>query len=115
MIPQIGFSEMLLLGLLAIIVVGPKDLPKLMKAVGGFMARLRALGNEFKSAFDDMGADEEMAELRREIEELKQMGKLTGLDDDGEFDREMRDLNTELREGASLDNPKTDSPKGNAE
>lgn len=105
MIPQIGFAEMLVLALLAIIVVGPKDLPKLMKAVGGFMSRIRAMGQEFKDAFDDMGADAEMAELRREIEDLKNMGKLSNLSDEA-FDEDMRSLDQELRDGTDLSSPK---------
>lgn len=110
MIPQIGFAEMLVLALLAIIVVGPKDLPKLMRSLGGFMSRIRAMGQEFKDAFDDMGADAEMAELRREIDELKSMGKLSNLSDEA-FDEDMRALDRELRDGTDLSSPKGESDK----
>ena len=96
---------MLVLALLAIIVVGPKDLPKLMRSLGGFMARIRALGQEFKSAFDEMGEAEEMAALRKEIEDLKKMGKLSNLSDEA-FEEDMRALDDEMREGIALDNPK---------
>ncbi len=98
---------MLVLALLAIIVVGPKDLPKLMRSLGGFMAKIRSLGQEFKSAFDEMGEATDMAELRREIEELKEMGKLSNLSDEA-FEEDMRNLDNEMREGVSLDNPKAD-------
>jgi len=87
MLPSIGFPEMLVIVLLAIIFVGPKDLPQLMRTIGQWMARIRAMGNEFKSAFDDMGVDNEVASIRREIEEMKSMGKL-----DPELDDEMRAL-----------------------
>jgi len=107
MIPQLGFAEMLVLVLLAIIVVGPKDLPKLMRSVGQFMAKIRAMGQEFKDAFDDMGAEEEMAELRREIEELKGMGKLSNLSDEA-FEEDMRALDEEIRDSTERDNPKGD-------
>lgn len=105
MIPQIGFAEMMVLALLAIIVVGPKDLPKLMRSVGGFMAKIRAMGQEFKDAFDDMGAEEEMAELRREIDDLKKMGKLSNLSDEA-FAEDMRALDNDLRDGTDLSSPK---------
>ncbi len=106
MIPQIGFAEMIVLALLAIIVVGPKDLPKLMRSMGRFMARIKALGQEFRNAFDEMGEAEEMAELRREIEELKSMGKLSNLSDEA-FEEDMRNLDRDIRESTSLDNPKS--------
>ncbi len=103
---------MIVLALLAIIVVGPKDLPKLMRSIGQFMAKIRSLGNEFKSAFDEMGEAAEMAELRKEIEELKAMGKLENLIDE-DLGEDMRALDAELREGTSLDNPKiTEKPSG---
>ena len=111
MIPQIGFAEMLILALIAIIVVGPRDLPKLMRSIGQFMARIRALGQEFKNAFDDMGAEQEVAELRKEIEELKKMGKIPDLDEE-ELAQDMRALDQELREGTDLNSPKTESKSG---
>ncbi len=110
MIPQIGFAEMMVLALLAIIVVGPKDLPKLMRTIGGLMARIRAMGQEFKDAFDDMGADAEMAELRKEIEDLKKMGKLSNLSDEA-FAEDMRALDDDLREGTDLSSPKAPAPE----
>ena len=71
MLPSIGFMEMMVLALLAIIVVGPKELPKLMRTLGQYMARIRALGNEFKSAFDEMDVDDEVAAIRRRLKSLK--------------------------------------------
>jgi len=110
MIPQLGFAEMIVLVLLAIIVVGPKDLPKLMRSMGQFMARMRALGNEFKQAFDDMGAEDEIAEMRREIEELKKMGQLENLSDDA-FAEDMRALDSDLRAATDMSSPKSKTSK----
>jgi len=105
MIPQIGFAEMIVLMLLAIIVVGPKDLPKLMRTIGGAMAKVRMMASEFTRAFDDMGAEQEMADLRREIEELKNLGKLENLSDEA-FAEDMRALDKDLREATDMSNPK---------
>ena len=105
MLPSSGFMEMMVLALLAIIVVGPKELPKLMRTLGQYMARIRALGNEFKSAFDEMDVDDEVAAIRREIEELKKVGKL-GLDEvEEDLNAEMRELNDELRDGIDQSSP----------
>jgi len=106
MIPQLGFAEIIILGLLALIVVGPKDLPRMMKAIGQFLARLRSLGQEFKSAFDEMGQAAEMEELRKEIEELKKLGKLENLSEEA-FGEDMVALDRDLRDGTRLENPKS--------
>jgi len=105
MIPQFGFAEMIVLALLAIIVVGPKDLPKLMRTFGQFMAKVRSMGQEFKDAFDDMGAEEEIAQMRRELEDLRDMSKLENLVDDG-LGEEMRELDSDLRKATDLSSPK---------
>lgn len=106
MIPQFGFAEMVVLALLAIIVVGPKDLPKLMRTMGQFMAKMRAMGQEFKDAFDDMDADSEIKAMRQEIEELKNLGKLENLTD-GKFADEMRTLDNDIREATDMSSPKS--------
>ena len=106
MLPSIGFPEMLVIVLLAIIFVGPKDLPQLMRTIGQWMSRIRAMGNEFKSAFDDMDVDGEVAAIRREIEEMKALGKI-----DPDLDDEMRALNQELREGTDMSSPYKPVPK----
>lgn len=110
MIPQIGFAEMMVLVILAIIVVGPKDLPKLMRSIGQFMAKMRALGNEFKQAFDDMGAEDEIAAMRREIEELKKLGDLDP-EIKADLANEMRSLDTDIRSASDISSPKTPDPK----
>ncbi|MEP3892041.1 MAG: Sec-independent protein translocase protein TatB [Hellea sp.] len=114
MIPQFGFAEILVLALLAIIVVGPKDLPKLMRTLGGFMAKVRAMGQEFKDAFDDMDADDEIAQMRKEIEELKNLGKFENLVGE-DVTNEMRELDADIREATDFSSPKGEgspSPEG---
>ena len=109
MLPSIGFPEMLVIVLLAIIFVGPKDLPKLMRTIGQWMARIRAMGNEFKSAFDDMDVNEDVAAIRREIEEMKSLGKLPS-----DIDDEMRGLDDDIRAGTDMSSPYKPVPKEDA-
>ncbi len=102
MIPQLGFAEMLIIAVLALVVVGPKDLPKMMRTAGRFMAKIKTMGNEFKDAFNQIGEDEELAELRKEIDELKSLGQMSNLSDEA-FEEDMRALDADLRSGTSLD------------
>ena len=71
MMPQIGFSEMLLLGILALVVLGPRDLPLMMRKFGRFTGKLRAMAWEFRQSFDEIGRQAELDELRKEVEALK--------------------------------------------
>lgn len=69
--PGIGGLEILVIGLLALIVVGPKDLPLMMRKVGQFVGRARAMAAEFRSSFDEMARQAELDELRKEVEALR--------------------------------------------
>ena len=66
-----GAFEMLLIGAIALIVVGPKDLPMLMRKVGQFTAKMRGLAAEFRSSFDEMARQSELDELRKEVEAMR--------------------------------------------
>ena len=71
MLPQFGFTELLLVAVVALIVVGPSDFPLMMRKLGQFVAKGRAMANEFRAAFDDIAKQAELDELRKEIEDLK--------------------------------------------
>lgn len=71
MIPQIGFTEMMLVGALALIIVGPRDLPLMMRKVGKLWGQARGLAREFQSSFEELGRQAEIEELRKEVEALR--------------------------------------------
>jgi len=71
LLPQFGFFELMLIAVIALVVVGPKDLPKLMRSAGQMVARARRMAGEFTAAFDQMARETEMEEMRQEIEALK--------------------------------------------
>ncbi len=64
---DIGWTELLVIAVVAVVVVGPKDLPKLMRAAGKWAGRARAMADQFKRSFDDMARQSELEELRAEV------------------------------------------------
>ncbi len=67
MVPGIGGSEIVVIAVVALIVVGPKDLPKMLRQLGRFVGKMRAMADEFKSSFDDMARQTELDDLRKEV------------------------------------------------
>lgn len=61
----------------ALVVVGPKDLPRLMNMAGKWAAKARGMASEFRRSFDEMARESELAELRKEIEDLKNNNPVT--------------------------------------
>lgn len=94
MLPGIGFFEIVMLGVLALVVVGPRDLPKLLRQVGQCVGHVRRMGNEFQRSFDDLGRELELDELRKEIQAIKR-GEVGPV---GEITRELTDLEGEVNE-----------------
>lgn len=71
MLPGVGFSELVVLAVIALLVVGPRDLPLMLRKLGRQMAKMRALANEFRTGFDELARQAELDELKREVEALR--------------------------------------------
>lgn len=67
---DIGWTELLVIAVVAVVVVGPKDLPKMMRVVGQWAGRARAMADQFKRSFDDMARQSELEDLRSEVMKL---------------------------------------------
>jgi len=99
--PGIGGLEILVIGLLALIVVGPKDLPLLLRKVGKAVGKAKAMANEFRSSFDEMARQSELDELRKEVQALRTGQGMVPLG--AEADAAFRDIQTDLNR--PLDEP----------
>ncbi|KAB7739635.1 twin-arginine translocase subunit TatB [Parvibaculum sedimenti] len=68
---DIGWSELLLVGVLALVFVGPKDLPRVMRTAGKYVGKMRAMAREFQQSFEDLARESELEELRKQVAELR--------------------------------------------
>ena len=71
MLPEVGALEYLIIAAVALIVVGPKDLPVLLRQLGQFLAKLRGMASEFRASFDEMARQSELDDLRKEVEAMR--------------------------------------------
>ncbi len=60
-----------MIGALALIVIGPKDLPIAMRRLGQFIGKMRAMAAEFRASFDELARQSELDDLRKEVEALR--------------------------------------------
>lgn len=69
--PGIGMFEWVMIGIIALVVVGPKDLPVMFRRAGQMVGKLRGMAADFRSSFDEMARQSELDELRQELNALK--------------------------------------------
>lgn len=79
---DLSWAHILILLVVALVVVGPKDLPRLMHIVGRWVGKARAMANEFRKSFDEMARQGELDELRKEIAALRAERPLANLEQD---------------------------------
>ncbi len=68
--PDIGWMELMVIGIVALIVVGPKDLPVMFRKAGLFVGRIKGMAREFTSAMNDAADQTGMREMNREMKAL---------------------------------------------
>jgi sec-independent protein translocase protein TatB len=101
----IGAAELMLIAAVALIVVGPKDLPLLMRRIGQFTARMRAMAAEFRSSFDEMARQSELDELRKEVEALRRGEVLNEAGGKVEMEQVFQEIDEGLKGGETSPYP----------
>lgn len=72
---DIGWSELLVVGIVALVVVGPKELPGLLRSLGKAIATVRRMAGDFQSQFNEAMREAELDELRKEVDALRSTAK----------------------------------------
>ena len=67
---DIGWGELLLIGIVALIAIGPKELPGALRALGQWVAKIRRMASEFQNQFHEAMREAELADLKKEVDEM---------------------------------------------
>ena len=86
---DIGFPEFLLISFVLLIVVGPKDLPKVLRSITSFIRKIKSMASQFHSGIDDLANEAEISDLRKEVNKIDKksliddhIGEIKELEDD---------------------------------
>jgi sec-independent protein translocase protein TatB len=89
-------SKLLILGIIALLVVGPKDLPILLRTIGKYMGMIRKQANEFRAQFDEAMKESELDSLRKEVENVGREAQATMRDAEHSVQKEVDLANSQV-------------------
>lgn len=67
---DIGWTELVVIAVVAIVVIGPKDLPRAMRTVGQFTGKLRRMAREFQGQFNEAIREAELEDVKKSIQDI---------------------------------------------
>ena len=103
---DIGWTEILVITVIALFVVGPKDIPKTLRIVGVWLGKLKSLSREFQNTVEEAVRDSELDEVKKQIQSAKSdftKGMTDTIDSEGELTEMMRGVDV-------IDKEKNDKP-----
>jgi sec-independent protein translocase protein TatB len=104
---DIGWSELVVIAVVALIAIGPKELPGVLRMVGQWMGKARKMAAEFQGQFQEAMREAEMADLKKSFDEVKEAA--TGLTSGNIMTSLQKDVSDSLQIG-DIDKPATDAP-----
>jgi sec-independent protein translocase protein TatB len=88
MMPDVSWGELMVIAVVALVVIGPKDLPNVLRTLGQWVRKARSLASEFQGAIDHMAREAEIEELRKQVQAMR----------DPELDAQIERTMSETRE-----------------
>lgn len=94
---DIGWSELVIVGIVALLVVGPKELPALLRTIGRYAGMMKKQAAEFRAQFDEAMRETEIDQLKKDVESLKTETEASFRETEQALNTEWRDASKELQ------------------
>jgi sec-independent protein translocase protein TatB len=102
---EIGWGELLIIGVVALLVIGPKELPVVFRTLGQWMNKLRRMASEFQSQFHEAMREAELTDLKKQVDDMtSQAQSYASFDPVAEVRRELDSTQQQI-ESAMADKP----------
>src|SRR6266702_3688791 len=107
---EIGWGELLIIGVVALIAIGPKELPTVFRTLGQWTNKLRRMASEFQSQFQEAMREAEMADLKKQVDDMtSQAQSYASFDPVAEVRRELDNTQQQI-ESAVVDKAGVEAP-----
>ena len=102
---DIGWPELMIIALITILVVGPKEIPRVLRTVTQIMRKVRGMASEFQSGIDELAREAELDDLKKDIERTASKdiaGDLEkSIDPTGDVNKSVREIESSFKEAQS--------------
>jgi sec-independent protein translocase protein TatB len=103
---DIGWGELLLIGIVALVVIGPKELPGALRSLGQWMGKLRRMASEFQGQFQEAMREAELADLKKQVDEMTtQAQSYANFDPVGEVRKEFESTQQQVENAIAGQSP----------
>lgn len=121
-----GWQEFIIVGFVLVMVVGPKDLPKVLRAITQVTGQARRMANEFRNGLNDIAADEKVKEVKQMMEDAKSgnvddITAFLGVEEDdnlksigSDIEKDIKTLHAETKDAADKASQAPSKPKSKA-
>ena len=107
---DLSWSELLLIGVVALIFIGPKELPGVLRTLGQWMSKIRRMAGDFQNQFHDAMREAELADIKKEVDEMAaHAANYSNFDPLADVRKEMETAQRDI-EGTLADKPAAASP-----
>jgi len=105
---ELGWGELVVIGIVALIAIGPKELPTVLRTLGQYMTKVKRMASEFQGQFQDAMREAELHDLKKQAEDLgSSVTDISSFDPMADVQKEMESA-FDATEGAKIDAPKTE-------
>src|SRR5438067_5870355 len=101
---DITSSKLLILGIVALLVIGPKDLPALLRTIGKYMGIIKRQAAEFRAQFDEAMRESELADLKKSVESVQQETEASMREATSAVEKQLADASQSVN--AAIEEPK---------
>jgi sec-independent protein translocase protein TatB len=110
---EIGWGELLIIGIVALIAIGPKELPGVLRTLGQWMSKLRRMASEFQTQFHEAMREAELADLKKQVDDMtSQAQSYANFDPVSEVRQELESTQQQIESAMVVEKPaaETTSP-----
>jgi len=107
---DIGWGELLVIGMVALIAIGPKELPAALRGLGQWMGKIRRMASEFQNQFHEAMREAELSDLKKEVDDMaSQASKMAHFDPLDDVRKEIESAQYDIEKSVT-NMPTSDEP-----